>query len=97
MVKKTKLFERNDKNDKTPLTACDFNSSGNLLAFSSGYDLSKGAEAVKEFNSGVKICIHYLPPNQRKKWFWKSKKSIINILEINKISKSFFLWYILIK
>ena len=67
MLKKSKLLERSDKNDKTPLTTCDYNSSGNLLAFSSGYDWSKGAEAAKEFNSGVKIGIHYLPPNQRKK------------------------------
>ena len=67
MYKKSKLLERDDKSDKTPLTACDYNSSGNLLAFSSGYDWSKGAEGAKEFNSGVKIGIHYLPLKERKK------------------------------
>jgi len=35
-LNKSKLFERNDTSDKTPLTACDYNSNGNLLAFASG-------------------------------------------------------------
>ena len=64
--KKSRLHERSENNDGVPLTACDFNSSGNLLAFASGYDWSRGAEAAKEYNtSSNKIGIHYLPPKQR--------------------------------
>ena len=68
-LNKSKLFERNDTSDKTPLTACDYNSNGNLLAFASGYDWSRGAEAAREYNNYNvnKIGIHFLPPNQRKK------------------------------
>ena len=66
-LNRSRLFERNDIQDKTPLTACDYNSSGNLLAFSIGYDWSRGAEAATEYKSGTKIGIHYLPMNQRKK------------------------------
>ena len=66
-AKRSRLFERTDGNDKIPLTACDYNYSGNLLAFASGYDWSRGAEAAKEYNaSNNKIGIHYLPPKQRK-------------------------------
>ena len=66
---KTRLFERNDSSNKTPLTACDYNSNGNLLAFASGYDWSRGAEAAREYNNynSNKVGIHFLPPNQRKK------------------------------
>ena len=67
-MNKTRLFERNDPSNKTPLTACDYNSNGNLLAFASGYDWSMGAEAAREYNNNAnKIGIHFLPPNQRKK------------------------------
>ena len=68
-LNKTRLFERNNAADKIPLTACDYNSNGNLLAFASGYDWSRGAEAAREFNNyyANKIGIHFLPPNQRKK------------------------------
>ena len=66
-LNRSRLFERNDTQDKTPLTSCDYNSNGNLLAFSIGYDWSRGAEAAKEYNAGSKIGIHYLPMNQRKK------------------------------
>jgi len=68
-LNKTRLFERNNSSDKIPLTACDYNSNGNLLAFASGYDWSRGAEAAREFNNyyANKIGIHFLPPNQRKK------------------------------
>ena len=64
---RSRLHERLDTQDKTPLTTCDYNSNGNLLAFSAGYDWSRGAEAAKEYNQGAKIGIHYLTPNQRKK------------------------------
>ena len=68
-LNKSRLFERNDPSDKTPLTACDYNSNGDLLAFASGYDWSRGAEAAREYNNynANKIGIHFLPPNQRKK------------------------------
>jgi len=68
-LNKTRLFERNNSTDKIPLTACDYNSNGNLLAFASGYDWSRGAEAAREYNNyyANKIGIHFLPPNQRKK------------------------------
>ena len=68
-LNKTRLFERNNAADKIPLTACDYNSNGNLLAFASGYDWSRGAEAAREYNNyyANKIGIHFLPPNQRKK------------------------------
>jgi hypothetical protein len=37
------------------------------LAFSVGYDWSRGAEAAKEYNANNnKIGIHYLPQKQRK-------------------------------
>ena len=65
--KKSRLHERSENNDGVPLTCCDFNSTGNLLAFASGYDWSKGAEAAKNYNqSSNKIGIHYLPPKQRR-------------------------------
>ena len=68
-LNKSRLFERNDPSDKTTLTSCDYNSNGNLLAFASGYDWSRGAEAAREYNNynANKIGIHFLPPNQRKK------------------------------
>ena len=65
--KKSRLHERTENNDGVPLTCCDFNSTGNLLAFASGYDWSKGAEGAKNYNaSSNKIGIHYLPPKQRR-------------------------------
>ena len=64
---KSKLFDRKETEDKTPLTACDYNSDGTLLAFASGYDWSRGAEAAKEYYSGAKIGIHYLPMTHRRK------------------------------
>ena len=64
---RSRLYERMENEDKTPLTACDYNSSGNLLAYAVGYDWSRGAEAAKEYGAGAKIGIHYLPPSQRKK------------------------------
>ena len=66
-VNRSRLFERTETQDKTPLTACDYNSSGTLIAFASGYDWSRGAEAAKEYINANKIGIHFLPSNQRKK------------------------------
>ena len=66
-MKRSRLHERTEVNDNVPLTACDYNSTGNLLAFAVGYDWSRGAEAAKEYNSNSnKIGIHYLPLKQRK-------------------------------
>ena len=66
-MKRSRLYERTEINDPTPLTCCDYNSTGNLLAFSVGYDWSRGAEAAKEYNANNnKIGIHYLPQKQRK-------------------------------
>ncbi len=66
-LNRSRLYERPENMDKTPLTCCDYNSSGNLLAFAVGYDWSRGAEAVKEYPQGARVGIHYLPPNHRKK------------------------------
>ena len=66
-INRSRLFERTDNLDKNPLTTCDYNSSGTLLAFSIGYDWSRGAEAAKEYMAGAKIGIHYLPMSHRKK------------------------------
>ena len=66
-LKRSRLYERAETNDITPITACDYNSSGNLLAFATGYDWSRGAEAAKEYNLNCnKIGIHYLTMKQRK-------------------------------
>ena len=62
---KSKINERENTEDKTPLTATDFNYSGNLLAYASGYDWSRGAQFAHLY-SRPKIYIHYLQPNHRK-------------------------------
>ena len=66
-LNRSRLFERSETQDKTPLTACDYNSNGNLLAFAVGYDWSRGAEAAKEYNMGNKVGLHFLPMSHRKK------------------------------
>ena len=63
---KSKINERENVDDKCPLTSCNYNSVGNLLAYASGYDWSKGAEYAKEYIR-PKIFIHYLQNNHRKK------------------------------
>ena len=64
--RRCRLFQRTDGNNNIPITTCDYNSEGNLLAFSTGYDWSRGAEAAKKYDSSCnKIGIHYLPPKQR--------------------------------
>ena len=66
-MKRSRLYERPEQNSIIPITCCDYNSTGNLLAFATGYDWSRGAEAAKEYNSNSnRIGIHYLPPKQRK-------------------------------
>ena len=49
-----------------PLTACDYNKSGELLAYASGYDWYKGACFASEYTS-PKIFIHYLKKAQKSK------------------------------
>ena len=66
-MKRSRLHERASINDNTPITSCDINSTGNLFAFSVGYDWSRGAEAAKAYtSSNNKIGIYYLPPKHRK-------------------------------
>ena len=62
---KSKICERENCDDKTPITAIDFNYSGNLLAYASGYDWSRGAQFANLYTQ-PKIFIHYLQNNQRK-------------------------------
>ena len=65
--RKIRLHERDVNLDNVPLTCCDYNSDGNLLAFSIGYDWSMGAQAAKKYNSyNNKIGIYYLPMKKRK-------------------------------
>ena len=62
---KSKICERENCEDKTPITAADFNLNGNLLAYASGYDWSRGAQFAHLYTR-PKIFIHYLQPNHRK-------------------------------
>ena len=63
---KSRINDRENIDDNCPLTACNYNSIGNLLAYSSGYDWCKGAEYAKDY-SRPKIFIHYLQNNHRNK------------------------------
>jgi mRNA export factor len=63
---RSRLYEKKNCEDNCPLTACDFNKAGNLLAFASGYDWSKGMNYA-QYYSRPKIFIHYLQKSQRKK------------------------------
>ena len=64
--RKARLHERDENLDNVPLTCCDYNTDGNLLAFSIGYDWSRGAQAAKEYNSNNnKIGIYYVPMKHR--------------------------------
>ena len=63
---KSKINERENYTDKCPLTACAYNSNGNILAYASGYDWSKGASYANEY-SRPKIFLHYLQDSHRKK------------------------------
>ena len=49
-----------------PLTCCEYNQLGNLLALAQGYDWSKGAINANKY-SRPKILVHYLPKEERKK------------------------------
>ena len=65
IIEKSRIHERKNFDDKTPLTACDCNLNGNLLAYSSGYDWSRGAQFAHLYTR-PKIFIHYLQLNERK-------------------------------
>ena len=52
-------------NDNSPLTSCDYNGNGDLLAYSIGYDWSRGIMDEGKYNT--KIGIHYLPDIEKKK------------------------------
>lgn len=66
LQERSRIYDRKNNTDNTPLTACDINKSGDLLAFASGYDWSKGMNYA-QYSNRPKICIHYLQKNQRKK------------------------------
>ena len=61
-----RINEREDCEDKNPLTACCYNYNGVLLAYATGYDWSKGSIFAKDYNQ-PKIYIHYLQTSHRKK------------------------------
>ena len=63
--KKSKVYDRENTEDKSPITAIEYNANGNLLAYSTGYDWSKGAQFAHLYPR-PKIFIHYIQPNQRK-------------------------------
>ena len=65
ITEKSKINERENTTDKTPLTATDINKSGILLAYASGYDWSKGAQFAHLYTR-PKIFIHYLQKEHRK-------------------------------
>ncbi len=50
---------------KLPITALDYNISGDLLAYAGGYDWSKGVSGEGSFQA--KIGIHYLLDSEKKK------------------------------
>ena len=62
---KSKVHDRENCEDKTPLTATDINKDGKLLAYASGYDWSKGAQFAYLYTR-PKIFIHYLQMSHRK-------------------------------
>ena len=63
--KKSKVYDRENNDDKSPITAIEYNANGNLLAYASGYDWSRGAKFANLYPR-PKIFIHYVQPNQRK-------------------------------
>ena len=50
---------------KIPITALDYNLSGDLLAYAGGYDWSKGISGEKSFNP--QLGIHYCPDSDKKR------------------------------
>jgi mRNA export factor len=56
--------------NRAPITALDYSSNGDLLAYASGYDWSKGVAFENSFQP--KLNIHYCPDQEKKK---KAKKA----------------------
>lgn len=55
-----------DNIEASPLTCCEYNMLGDLLALAQGYDWSKGAIHASKYPR-PKIFVHYLPKSERKK------------------------------
>ena len=64
--KRLRIYEGKNMENKTPLTACEYNKKGDLLVYASGYDWSKGAKFAHLY-ARPKIFVHYLQNSQRKK------------------------------
>ena len=63
--KKSKITERpKELLDKIPLTSCDINQNGNILAIASGYDWSLGANSASNYPR-PKISLRYLKDKER--------------------------------
>ena len=65
ILEKSRVYERESCEDKTPLTAIEYNKNGDLLAYASGYDWSRGAKFAHLYTR-PKIFIHYNQKNQRR-------------------------------
>ena len=61
---KSRLRQGNT-NDKAPITACDYSASGDIFAYSIGYDWSKGSIDSGKYQT--KIGMRYLVDNEKKK------------------------------
>ena len=65
LEKRRRIIEKKNLEDKTPLTACEYNKMGDLLVYASGYDWSKGAQYAHLYPR-PKIYVHYVKKNERK-------------------------------
>ena len=65
LEKRRRIIEKKNLEDKTPLTACEYNKMGDLLVYASGYDWSKGAQYAHLYPR-PKIYVHYVQKNERK-------------------------------
>ena len=61
---KSRLRQGNTS-DKAPITACDYSASGDIFAYSIGYDWSKGSIDSGKYQT--KIGMRYLVDNEKKK------------------------------
>lgn len=69
LQQKMRIHEKkldNNNLEPNPLTCCEYNQMGNLLALAQGYDWSKGAINASKY-SRPKIYVHYLQKDERKK------------------------------
>ena len=62
--KRQRLYQAKNVEDKVPITACEYNIKGDLLAYASGYDWSKGAQYAHLYPR-PKIYLHYLQKSHR--------------------------------